>query len=94
MRNIAALFLGFALAAGCALPAFSQTRELGASGELLDGIAALVNDGVVLRSEVMQRIPIATDNFIQQQLQLPPGQRSQLPPISAFEEGVLDQLPK
>ena len=92
MRNIAAISLGFALALVVALPASSQTRELGASGELLDGIAALVNDGVVLKSDVMTRIPIATDNFIQQQLQLPPEQRSQLPPVSAFEQGVLDQL--
>ena len=40
-----------ALLAG-ADPIAAQTRELSESGQLLDGIAALVNDGVVLKSEL------------------------------------------
>jgi len=92
MHRIAAIISGFLLCTGVALQSSAQTRELGVSGELLDGIAALVDAGIVLKSEVQTRIPIATENFIQQQLQLPPAQRSQLPPISAFEQGVLDQL--
>ena len=35
---------------------FSQTRELGGTGEFIDGIAAIVNDGVILRSEVEQQL--------------------------------------
>jgi peptidyl-prolyl cis-trans isomerase SurA len=92
MQKFAVIILGLALGAGIALRASAQTRELGASGELLDGIAALVNSGVVLKSDIETRIPIATENFIQQQLQLPAAQRSQLPPISAFEQGVMNQL--
>ncbi|MBT6073565.1 MAG: hypothetical protein HOH08_01310, partial [Gammaproteobacteria bacterium] len=34
----------------------SQTRELGGTGEFIDGIAAIVNDGVILRSEVEQQL--------------------------------------
>ena len=37
---------------GLAPLAQAQTRELSSSGELLDGIVALVNDGVVLKSEL------------------------------------------
>ncbi len=81
-------------AAVLALPrhAAAQTRELGASGELLDGIAALVDEGVVLRSEFEQRVATVTDNLLRSQAQLPPEQRSALPPLSAIEEQVLEQL--
>ena len=30
----------------------TQTRDIGGTGDFIDGIAAIVNDGVVLRSEV------------------------------------------
>ena len=81
-------------AAVLALPrhAAAQTRELGASGELLDGIAALVDEGVVLRSEFNQRVATITDNLLRSQSQLPPEQRSALPPLSVIEEQVLEQL--
>lgn len=49
MRRILPLVLVAVL--GCAA-AQAQDRELSASGELLDGIAAVVNDGVVLKSEL------------------------------------------
>ncbi len=70
----------------------AQTRELGASGELLDGIAALVDEGVVLRSEFNQRVATVTDNLVRAQSQLPPEQRGALPPLSVIEEQVLEQL--
>jgi peptidyl-prolyl cis-trans isomerase SurA len=79
---------GLAIAAG----AFAQTRELGSAGTLLDGVAALVDAGVVLKSEVRNRLRVVTENFAQQQAQLPPDQRSQLPPLSVLEQQVLDQL--
>ena len=34
----------------------AQTRELGGSGELLDGIAAIVNDGIVLKSQLVLQV--------------------------------------
>lgn len=34
----------------------SQTREIGGTGDFVDGIAAIVNDGVVLRSEVEDQV--------------------------------------
>jgi peptidyl-prolyl cis-trans isomerase SurA len=71
---------------------FAQTRELGSSGELLDGVAALVDTGVVLKSEVSNRLKVVADNFAQQMAQLPPEQRGQLPPLSVLEQQVLDQL--
>lgn len=72
--------------------ATSQTRELGSSGELIDGVAALVNVGIVLKSELQNRLDIVRENFAQQQAQLPPDQRAQLPPLPILEQQVLDQL--
>jgi peptidyl-prolyl cis-trans isomerase SurA len=81
----AAAFLAFQQAG-------AQTRELGAGGELLDGIAAIVNQGVVLKSELNERLQLVLSNLRQQQAQLPPAQRRPLPPVSAIERQVLDQL--
>jgi peptidyl-prolyl cis-trans isomerase SurA len=72
--------------------AFAQTRELGSSGELLDGVAAIVDDGVVLKSELEQRLGLVLESLRQQQAQQPPNQRSPLPPLSVLERQVLDQL--
>src|SRR5690606_1450811 len=72
--------------------ASAQTRELGSSGVLLDGIAAVVDDGVVLKSELEQRVAFYVAAIRQQQAQLPPQQRSQLPPLSVLERQVLEQL--
>lgn len=92
MRKITSVIAGFALGFACAQHAAAQTRELGSSGELLDGIAALVDTGVVLKSELQRRIQTVASNFVQQQMQLPPEQRGQLPPLSILEDQVLDQL--
>ena len=81
----AALLLGFQ-------QVLAQTRELGDTGELLDGVAALVEEGVVLKSELNQRIAIVVDNIQASQAQLPPAQRRPLPPLSVLEEQVLEQL--
>ena len=43
--------------------AYSQTRDIGGTGALLDGIAAIVNDGVVLRSEVNEQMEAVLANF-------------------------------
>ena len=71
---------------------WSQTRELGSSGELLDGIAAVVDNGVVLKSELSDSLNFYVQAFRDRQQQVPPAQRSQLPPIAVLERQVLDQL--
>jgi len=71
----------------------AQDRELGAAGDLLDGVAALVDSGIVLKSELNSRIQIVVNNFNDQQQSLPPDQRGgSLPPLSVLEGQVLDQL--
>jgi peptidyl-prolyl cis-trans isomerase SurA len=44
----------------------SQTRELGSTGELLDGIAAVVDDGVVLKSELVERTQLVLAQLLKQ----------------------------
>jgi peptidyl-prolyl cis-trans isomerase SurA len=70
----------------------AQTRELGSSGVLLDGVAAVVDNGVVLKSELDSAVQIIVDSMRQQQAQLPPEQRAPLPPLSVVERQVLEQL--
>jgi peptidyl-prolyl cis-trans isomerase SurA len=70
----------------------AQTRELGSTGQLLDGIAAVVDDGVVLKSELEQRMNLVLAQLREQQAQTPPEQRRPLPPIPVIEQQVLDQL--
>lgn len=92
MNGMTTRILTLALGLTLAGSALAQTRELGSSGELLDGVAALVDSGVVLKSEVRNRMQVVVDNFTAQQAQLPPEQRGQLPPVSVLEQQVLDQL--
>ena len=76
----------------CAAQASAQTRELGAGGELLDGVAAVVDDGVVLKSELSMRVSVVQENMELAQAEAPPEQRRPLPPLSILEEQVLEQL--
>jgi peptidyl-prolyl cis-trans isomerase SurA len=62
----------------------AQTRELSDSGELLDGIVALVNEGVVLKSELQ----VETDRIVERLKQ----QGTQLPPPQILMRQVLDRL--
>src|SRR5437762_177473 len=57
-----------------ALPgqASAQTRELATRGELLDRVAAIVNDGVVLESELDAQVHVIGERLRQQKLELPP----------------------
>jgi peptidyl-prolyl cis-trans isomerase SurA len=50
----------------------SQTRELATKGELLDRVAAVVNDGVVLSSELDEQIVAISERLRAQKLELPP----------------------
>ncbi len=71
---------------------WSQTRELGGTGVLLDGVAAVVDSGVVLTSELRLRVDVVLENMRLVQEQAPPEQRQPLPPVSVLEEQVLEQL--
>lgn len=50
---------------------FAQTRELSTSGELIDRIAAVVNDGVVLASQLDEQTEEVTERLRQQKTELP-----------------------
>jgi peptidyl-prolyl cis-trans isomerase SurA len=50
----------------------AQTRELATKGELLDRVAAVVNDGVVLSSELDEQIVAISERLRTQKLELPP----------------------
>jgi peptidyl-prolyl cis-trans isomerase SurA len=52
--------------------AYAQTRELATKGELLDRVAAIVNDGVVLNSELDAQIETVAARLRAQNLELPP----------------------
>jgi peptidyl-prolyl cis-trans isomerase SurA len=52
--------------------AAAQTRELSSNGVLLDRIAAVVNDGVVLTSQLDEQVAEITERLRQQQTELPP----------------------
>jgi peptidyl-prolyl cis-trans isomerase SurA len=62
----------------------SQTRDIGVHGELLDRIAAIVNDGLVLKSELDQQMDSVTKRLVDQKIELP----SQ----SVLRQQVLDRL--
>ena len=64
--------------------AMAQTRELSTQGSLLDRIAAVVNDGVVLESDVHDQL-----QQVREQLQ---AQHMALPPESVLRKQVLNRL--
>jgi peptidyl-prolyl cis-trans isomerase SurA len=65
-------------------PAHAQTRELATKGELLDRVAAIVNDGVVLNSELEAQVDAIGGRLRQQKLELPPQ--------SVLRQQVLERL--
>src|ERR1700740_307195 len=50
----------------------AQTRELATQGELLDRVVAIVNDGVVLDSDLEAQVEQVSERLRQQKLELPP----------------------
>lgn len=79
------LAAGAALALLLAPPALlAQTRELTDKGELLDKVAAVVNDGVVLQSELEEQVVVIAQRLKQQGLELPPQ--------SVLRQQVLERL--
>jgi len=77
-------FLALMALLGVAAAAFPQSKELSSSGVLLDGVAAVVNDGIVLRSEVESQMQTISERIQQQ------GQ--QLPPRNILRQQVLERL--
>jgi peptidyl-prolyl cis-trans isomerase SurA len=62
----------------------AQTRDIGVHGEMLDRIAAIVNDGLVLKSELDSQMEAVTKRLQEQKVELP----SQ----SVLKQQVLDRL--
>jgi peptidyl-prolyl cis-trans isomerase SurA len=62
----------------------AQTRELSTSGVALDRVVAIVNDGVVLQSQLDDQI-----NMITGRLQ---DQKAQMPPADVLRQQVLERL--
>jgi peptidyl-prolyl cis-trans isomerase SurA len=52
--------------------AHAQTRELDTQGQLLDRVVAIVNDGVVLNSDLDAQVDVVSERLRQQKLELPP----------------------
>jgi len=82
MKSIRIFLISLVLVAGGNLHA--QTLELSSTGELLDGIAAVVNDGVVLKSELQIEV-----QRIAARLQ---AQGTSLPPMNQLASQVLERL--
>jgi peptidyl-prolyl cis-trans isomerase SurA len=80
-RNLKIIACSLMLMSSLAVP---QTRDLGGTGEFMDSIAAIVNYGVVLRSEVEIQFQLIMANLEQQ--------GSQIPPVNTIREGVLERL--
>jgi len=78
-RICLALALGLASAT-----AISQTRETSSSGVLLDRVAATVNEGVVLQSELEEQMLIIAGRMRQQNVEMPPQ--------NVMRKQVLDRL--
>src|SRR5205085_34539 len=74
-----------------ALPgqASAQTRELATRGELLDRVAAIVNDGVVLSSELDAQVQVIGERLRQQEIQM---QRANRAGIKVSDEQVNSAL--
>lgn len=64
--------------------AHAQTRELSARGQLLDRIAAVVNEGVVLSSQLEHETDEVTERLRQQ--------KTELPPRTVLRKQVLERL--
>jgi peptidyl-prolyl cis-trans isomerase SurA len=62
----------------------AQTRELATQGVLLDRVAAVVNDGVVLNSELDDQVAAISERL--------KGQKLELPPQNVLRQQVLERL--
>ncbi|MGO9038890.1 MAG: peptidylprolyl isomerase [Steroidobacteraceae bacterium] len=84
MRNLAVL-CGILSASILIAPlAGAQTRDIGAHGELLDRIAAIVNDGLVLKSDLDGQMEAVVKRLQEQKIDMPPQ--------SVLRQQVLERL--
>ncbi len=81
MSRILTGFLCTFLLAGAAL---AQTRDLSSTGVALDRVIAVVNDGVVLQSQLDDQTAMITERLR--------GQNTQLPPEDVIRQQVLERL--
>ncbi len=72
-----------AFAAATAAP-LAIAEDLSETGEFLDGVAAIVNEGVVLKSQLYDEISVIKKRAQQQGFQLPPA--------NVLEEQILERL--
>jgi peptidyl-prolyl cis-trans isomerase SurA len=84
MRKIAFFCFSAVVAGLLSNASLAQTRDIGVHGELLDRIAAIVNDGLVLKSELDAQMDAVTKRLQEQKVELP----SQ----SVLKQQVLDRL--
>lgn len=80
-RKLKIIAYSLVLMSSLAVP---QTRDLGGTGEFIDSIAAIVNDGVVLRSEVDTQLELIMATLEKQ--------GGQIPPVNTIREEVLERL--
>ena len=73
------------MAAVFAAPA-AGAAELSETGEFLDGIAAIVNEGVVLKSQLRQQTAVIIERAGKQDPPMP------LPPANVLREQLLERL--
>ncbi|NNM62928.1 MAG: molecular chaperone SurA [Steroidobacteraceae bacterium] len=84
MRMISRLLLIPLAALLLASTARAQTRNIGTQGVLLDRIAAVVNDGIVMKSQVDEEMAAVTKRL--------EAQKVSLPPRSVLEKQILNRL--
>jgi peptidyl-prolyl cis-trans isomerase SurA len=87
MRKIAAILAALAVATTLGVHSsrvHAQTRDIGVHGEMLDRIAAIVNEGLVLKSELDAQMDAVTKRLQEQKVDLPPQ--------SVLRQQVLDRL--
>ena len=63
--------------------ALAQTRELSTSGVALDRVIAIVNEGIVLQSQMDNQMTLITDRLR--------GQGTQMPPADVLRQQVLER---
>src|SRR5580698_6778375 len=84
MRKVFQICAIFAAQVLLLSPVFAQTRDISVHGELLDRIAAIVNDGLVLKSELDAQMTSVEKRLAEQKVELP----SQ----NVLQQQVLDRL--
>ncbi len=77
-------FMTGLLCVALASAALAQTRELSSSGVALDRVVAVVNEGIILQSQLDTQIALITDRLR--------GQDTQLPPPDVIRQQVLERL--